>query len=79
MEPIAYFQFLKRNKTVVEDGAALTVTNVGYQYKNIPYASSYWPRKKGLKNLEDHPNGGVNGSKGSAELGTSKGMFIKLL
>ena len=79
MEPIAYFQFLKTNKTVVGDGAAVTVTNVGYQYKDIPYASKYWPGNKDLKDLEDHSNEGVNGSKESAELGTNKNMFIKLL
>ena len=79
MEPIAYFQVLKTNKTVVRDGAAVTVTNIGYQYKDIPSAPTYWPGKKGLKDLEDHSDESVNGSKESGELGTSKCMFIKLL
>ena len=43
MEPIAYFQVVKTNKTVMRDGTAVTVTNVGYQYKDIPNASKYWP------------------------------------
>ena len=86
MEPIAYFQVVKTNKTVMRDGTAVTVTNVGYQYKDIPNAAKYWPGKKGLKDLGDHFNKSSkgngskgSGSKGSDELDTSKGMFIKML
>lgn len=86
MEPIAYFQVVKTNKTVMRDGTAVTVTNVGYQYKDIPNAAKYWPGKKGLKDLGDHSSKGSkgngskgSGSKGSDELDTSKVMFIKML
>ena len=76
METIAYFQVVKTNKTVVRDGTAVIVTNVGYQYEQIRNAPTYWPGKKGLKDLElrNHSNEDQNGSKGSGEEDTSKGI-----
>ena len=79
MEPIASFQVIKTNKTVVKDGTVVIHTNVGYQYKPIAHASTYWPGKKNLKDLGENSNEGRNGSKGSGEEDISKGMFIKML
>ena len=67
MEPIASFQVIKTNETV------------GYQYKPIEHASTYWPGKKNLKDLGENSNDSRNGSKGSGEEDISKGMFIKML
>ena len=79
MEPIAYFQVVKTNKTVLKDGSAVTVTKVGYQYRHIPNAPTYWPGKRSLKDLGDHANESRNGPKKSSEEDTRKAMFIKML
>ena len=68
MEPIAYFQVVKTNKTVLKDGSAVTVTSVGYQYRHIPNAPTYWPGKRSLKDIGDHPKDD-----------TRKGTFMKML
>ena len=79
MEPIAYFQVVEANKTVIKNGIKVTVTNVDYQYRRINGATTYWPRKKGLKGLEDLPNEGGNRSKGSEKEEANRGMFIEVL
>ena len=56
MVPVAYFQAVKSNKTMVKDGTKVTITNIRYRYKGIRNAPSYWPGKKDLKDLRGHHN-----------------------
>ena len=65
MVPIAYFQAVKTNKTMVNNETEVTVTNIVYRYKPIVGGPTYWPGGKGLKDLEDHYNKRGNESKGS--------------
>ena len=78
VEPVPYFQEVKANKTVVKNGIKVTVTHADYQYKRINGATTYWARKKDLKDLKDPTHEGGNRSKGSGEE-INRGMFIEIL
>ena len=74
MVPVAYFQAVKSNKTMVKDGTKVTITNIRYQYKGNRNAPSYWPGKRDLKDLGDHQN-----ERGNKFLFLLKTIFTEIL
>ena len=49
MVPMAYFEAIKFNKTMVKDGTDVIISNIVYQYKPIVGAPLRWAGKKRFK------------------------------
>ena len=79
MVPIAVFEAVKCNKTIVKDETDVIGSNIVYRYKPIAGAPMRWPGKKGLQDLGDHYNERDNESKGTEEEKTNKGISTQFL
>ena len=79
MVPIAYFEAVKYNKTMVKNETEVIITNIVYQYKPIMGAPLHWPGKKSLKDPRDSYNEPGNVCKRTGEEEPKKGIFTEIL